>query len=44
MKTKLKKIDMKTRNVGAAELHLTDEEIAEIEGKNVGEPELVAAV
>jgi aryl-alcohol dehydrogenase-like predicted oxidoreductase len=32
------------RNVGAAELYLTDEEIAEIEGRNVGEPELVTAV
>jgi aryl-alcohol dehydrogenase-like predicted oxidoreductase len=30
-------------NVGAAELHLTDEEIAEIEGKNIHEPELVTA-
>jgi aryl-alcohol dehydrogenase-like predicted oxidoreductase len=28
-------------NVGAAELQLTDEEIAEIEGRNVREPELV---
>lgn len=31
-------------NVGAAELHLTDEEIAEIEGRNIYEPELVTAV
>ena len=31
------------RNVGAAELNLTDEEIAEIEGKNIHEPELVTA-
>jgi len=30
-------------NVGAAELHLTDEEIAAIEGKNIYEPELVTA-
>jgi len=30
-------------NVGAAELHLTDVEIAEIEGRNVNEPELVTA-
>jgi aryl-alcohol dehydrogenase-like predicted oxidoreductase len=30
-------------NVGAAELHLTDDEIAEIEGKNVRQPELVTA-
>jgi aryl-alcohol dehydrogenase-like predicted oxidoreductase len=30
-------------NVGAASLHLTDEEIAEIEGKNINEPELVTA-
>ena len=30
-------------NVGAASLHLTDEEIAEIEGKNIHEPELVTA-
>ena len=30
-------------NVSAAELHLTDEEIAEIEGKNIYEPELVTA-
>ncbi len=30
-------------NVGAAELYLTDEEIAEIEGKNEKEPELVTA-
>jgi aryl-alcohol dehydrogenase-like predicted oxidoreductase len=30
-------------NVGAARLHLTDEEIAEIEGKNEREPELVTA-
>jgi aryl-alcohol dehydrogenase-like predicted oxidoreductase len=30
-------------NVGAAELRLTDEEIATIEGKNVNEPELVTA-
>jgi aryl-alcohol dehydrogenase-like predicted oxidoreductase len=30
-------------NVGAAELRLTDEEIAAIEGKNVNEPELVTA-
>lgn len=29
--------------VGAAELRLTDEEIAEIESKNAGEPELVTA-
>jgi aryl-alcohol dehydrogenase-like predicted oxidoreductase len=29
--------------VGAADLRLTDEEIAEIEGKNIGEPELVTA-
>jgi aryl-alcohol dehydrogenase-like predicted oxidoreductase len=32
------------RNVGAAGLYLTDEEIAEIEGRNVSEPELVMAV
>jgi aryl-alcohol dehydrogenase-like predicted oxidoreductase len=31
------------RNVGAAELHLTDEDVAEIEGGNVKEPELVTA-
>jgi aryl-alcohol dehydrogenase-like predicted oxidoreductase len=30
-------------NVGAAELYLTDEEIAEIEGRNINEPELVTA-
>jgi aryl-alcohol dehydrogenase-like predicted oxidoreductase len=30
-------------NVGAAELRLTDEEIAEIEGKNIHESELVTA-
>jgi aryl-alcohol dehydrogenase-like predicted oxidoreductase len=30
-------------NVGAADLHLTDEEIAEIDGKNIEEPELVKA-
>jgi len=30
-------------NVGAAELSLTDEEIAKIEGKNIHEPELVTA-
>jgi aryl-alcohol dehydrogenase-like predicted oxidoreductase len=30
-------------NVGAAELRLSDEEIATIEGKNVNEPELVTA-
>ncbi len=30
-------------NVGAAELRLTDEEIAKIEGKNVNEPELATA-
>jgi aryl-alcohol dehydrogenase-like predicted oxidoreductase len=30
-------------NVGAAELHLTDNEIAEIEGKNIRQPELVTA-
>ena len=30
-------------NVGAAELNLTDEEIAEIEGRNIYEPELVTA-
>jgi aryl-alcohol dehydrogenase-like predicted oxidoreductase len=29
--------------IGAAELQLTDEEVAEIEGKNVTEPELVSA-
>ena len=29
--------------VGAASLHLTDEEIAEIEGKNINEPELMTA-
>jgi aryl-alcohol dehydrogenase-like predicted oxidoreductase len=29
--------------VGAAELHLTDEEIAEIEGKGIKQPELVTA-
>ena len=28
-------------NVGAAEVHLTDEEIAEIEGKNAPQPELI---
>jgi aryl-alcohol dehydrogenase-like predicted oxidoreductase len=31
------------RNVGAAELHLTDDDVAEIEGRNVQEPELVTA-
>ena len=31
-------------NVGAAELQLTDEEIAEIEGRNNSEPELVTSV
>jgi len=31
------------RNVGAAELNLTDEEIAEIEGRNTYQPELVTA-
>ena len=31
-------------NVGAAELYLTDEEIAEIEGRNAYQPELVMAV
>jgi aryl-alcohol dehydrogenase-like predicted oxidoreductase len=30
-------------NVGAAKLYLTDDEIAEIEGKNVRDPELVTA-
>ncbi len=30
-------------NVGAAEIYLTDEEIAEIEGKNVREQELMTA-
>jgi len=30
-------------NVGAAELYLSVEEIAEIEGRNIYEPELVAA-
>jgi aryl-alcohol dehydrogenase-like predicted oxidoreductase len=30
-------------NVGAAELSLTDEEVAEIEGRNTYEPELVTA-
>jgi aryl-alcohol dehydrogenase-like predicted oxidoreductase len=30
-------------NVGAAELNLTDEEIADIEGRNIYEPELVSA-
>jgi aryl-alcohol dehydrogenase-like predicted oxidoreductase len=30
-------------NVGAADLHLADEEIAEIEGRNTYEPELVTA-
>jgi aryl-alcohol dehydrogenase-like predicted oxidoreductase len=30
-------------NVGAASLHLTDDEIAEIEGRNIHEPELVTA-
>jgi aryl-alcohol dehydrogenase-like predicted oxidoreductase len=30
-------------NVGAAELYLTDDEIAEIEGKNAQEPKLVTA-
>jgi len=30
-------------NVGAADLRLTDEEIAEIEGRNINEPELVTA-
>ena len=32
------------RNVGAARLHLTNDEIAEIEGKNENVPELVTAV
>ena len=31
-------------NVGADELYRTDEEIAEIEGRNTYEPELVTAV
>ncbi len=31
------------RNVGAAELNLTNEEIAEIEGRNTYQPELVTA-
>ena len=31
-------------NVGADELYITDEEIAEIEGRNTYEPELVTAV
>jgi aryl-alcohol dehydrogenase-like predicted oxidoreductase len=31
------------RNVGAADLHLTDEEIAKIEGRNTYEPALVTA-
>jgi aryl-alcohol dehydrogenase-like predicted oxidoreductase len=31
------------KNVGAAELNLTDEEIAEIEGRNTYQPELVTA-
>jgi aryl-alcohol dehydrogenase-like predicted oxidoreductase len=30
-------------NVGAAELQLTDQEVAEIDGKNIREPELVTA-
>jgi aryl-alcohol dehydrogenase-like predicted oxidoreductase len=30
-------------NVGAADLYLADEEIAEIEGKNLNEPELMTA-
>jgi hypothetical protein len=30
-------------NVGAAELHLTEDEIAEIEGRKAHEPELVTA-
>jgi len=30
-------------NIGAAELHLTEEEVAEIEGENINEPELVNA-
>jgi aryl-alcohol dehydrogenase-like predicted oxidoreductase len=30
-------------NVGAADLYLTDEEIAEIEGRNINEPELITA-
>jgi aryl-alcohol dehydrogenase-like predicted oxidoreductase len=30
-------------NVGAATLHLTDQEIGEIEGKNISEPELMTA-
>ena len=30
-------------NVGAAELHLTDAEIAEIEGRNIYEPKVVTA-
>jgi hypothetical protein len=62
MKTKRKKIDMKTKQlgnsdlsitpvgfgawaiggyVGTADLYLTEEEIAEIEGRNVSELELV---
>jgi len=32
------------RNIGAAELYLTDEEIAEIEGRTTYQPELVMAV
>jgi aryl-alcohol dehydrogenase-like predicted oxidoreductase len=31
------------KNVGAAELDLTDDDVAEIEGRNVDEPELVTA-
>jgi len=31
------------RNVGAGELYLTDEEIAEIEGRNIYEAKLVTA-
>src|SRR3977135_1790132 len=30
-------------NVGAVDLYLTDEEVAEIEGRNIDEPELVTA-
>jgi hypothetical protein len=30
-------------NVGAADLYLADEEIAEIEGREINEPELVTA-
>jgi aryl-alcohol dehydrogenase-like predicted oxidoreductase len=30
-------------NIGAAQLHLTDNEVAEIEGKNIKQPELVSA-